>query len=81
MEPPTDPKGVEKQRFARELAGILEAASNEGRFARLTLVAPPKMLGELREVLPDKVKEKIVKEVDKDLTWVSVHELPAHLRD
>lgn len=81
MEPPTDPKEVEKQRFARELASTLETASNEGRFARLMLVAPPKMLGELRDVLPEKVKEKIVKEVDKDLTWVSVHELPGHLRD
>ncbi|BCX17967.1 MAG: host attachment protein [Geminicoccaceae bacterium] len=81
MEPSTDPKEVEKERFARELASTLEAAANEGRFARLMLVAPPKMLGELREVLAEKVKEKIVKEVDKDLTWVSVHELPAHLVD
>lgn len=81
MEPSTDPKEVEKQRFAREIAAILESASNEGRFARLMLVAPPKMLGELRDLLPEKVKDKLVKEVDKDLTWVSVHELPAHLRD
>lgn len=81
MEPPTDPKEVEKQRFARELADKLEEANNEGRFARLMIVAPPKMMGELREVLSDRVKEKIVREVEKDLTWVSVHELPEHLRD
>lgn len=81
MEPPTDPKEVEKQRFARELASTLEAADKEGRFDRLLLVAPPKMLGELRDVLSQKIKEKIYKEVDKDLTWVSVHELPGHLRD
>ncbi len=81
MEPSTDPKEVEKQRFARELATTLESACNEGRFARLMLVAPPKMLGELRDLLPEKVKEKIVREVDKDLTWVSVHELPDHLRE
>jgi protein required for attachment to host cells len=81
MEPSTDPKEVEKERFARELASTLEKAADEGRFARLMLVAPPKMLGELREVLAEKVKEKIVKEVDKDLTWVAVHELPAHLVD
>lgn len=81
MEPPTDPKEVEKERFARQLADTLEAACNEGRFARLTLVAPPRMLGELRAVLPAKVKERLVREVDKDLTWVPVHELPGHLRD
>lgn len=81
MEPPTDPKEVEKQRFARELASTLEAADKEGRFDRLLLVAPPKMLGELRDILSQKIKEKIYKEVDKDLTWVSVHELPGHLRD
>lgn len=80
MEPPTDPKEVEKERFARELVQTLEAASNEGRFARLLLVAPPKMLGELRELMPARLKEKVVGEVDKDLTWVPVHDLPGHLR-
>ncbi|MCS7267500.1 MAG: host attachment protein [Geminicoccaceae bacterium] len=81
MEPSTDPKEVEKLRFARELAEKLEEANNAGRFARLMLVAPPKMMGELRELLSEKVKEKVVREVEKDLTWVSVHELPEHLRE
>ncbi|MCX7629182.1 MAG: host attachment protein [Geminicoccaceae bacterium] len=81
MEPSTDPKEVEKLRFARELAEKLEEANNAGRFARLMLVAPPKMMGELRELLSERVKEKVVREVEKDLTWVSVHELPEHLRE
>ncbi len=80
MEPPTDPKEVEKQRFVRHLADRLAEALNEGRFARLVLVAPPRALGELRAVLPEKVRATIVREVDKDLTWVPVHELPGHLR-
>lgn len=80
MEPPTDPKEVEKQRFVRHLADRLAEALNEGRFARLVLVAPPRALGELRSVLSEKVRAAIVREVDKDLTWVPVHELPGHLR-
>lgn len=80
MEPPTDPKEVEKQRFVRQLAERLTEALTEGRFARLVLVAPPRVLGELRAVLPEKVRAAVVHEVDKDLTWVPVHELPGHLR-
>jgi protein required for attachment to host cells len=80
MEPPTDPKEVEKQRFVRQLADRLAEALAEGRFGRLVLVAPPRVLGELRAVLAEKVRATIVREVDKDLTWVPVHELPGHLR-
>jgi protein required for attachment to host cells len=79
MEPPTDPQRHAKFEFARELAARLEEAAHRGRFARLVLVAAPRTLGDLRELLPEPVKAKVVAEIDKDLTKVPRHELAKHL--
>jgi protein required for attachment to host cells len=79
MQPPTDPQRYAKYEFARELAARLEEAARDGRFTRLVLVAAPKTLGDLRELLPGLVKAKVVAEIDKDLTKVPRHELGRHL--
>lgn len=79
MEPPTDPQRYAKFAFARELAERLEEAAHAHRFAKLVLVAAPKTLGDLRDLLPDAVRAKVVAEIDKDLTKVPLRELPKHL--
>ena len=79
MEPPTDPQRYAKYEFARELADRLEEAVHAHRFDKLVLVAAPKTLGDLRELLPDPVKTKVVAEIDKDLTKVPLRDLPKHL--
>lgn len=47
----TDPKEVEAQGFARELAGHLNEARRAGRFTHLVLLAEPHFLGILRKQL------------------------------
>ena len=64
MEPPTDPQRYAKYEFARELAERLEEAVHAHRFDKLVLVAAPKTLGDLRELLPDPVKTKVVADID-----------------
>ncbi len=81
MAPPTDPQRYAKFAFARELAERLEEAAQGGRFDRLILVAAPKTLGDLRELLPGAVKAKVVAEIDKDLTHVPARDLPKHLAE
>lgn len=81
MEPRTDPQRYAEYAFARELAHHLQEGANRRRFDRLVLVAAPKTLGDLREILPDTVKKMVVAEVDKDLTNVPERDLPKHLRD
>src|SRR5262249_37110282 len=44
MEPRTDPKAIERQRFARQLATALGRAAEAQRFQELVLVAEPTML-------------------------------------
>jgi protein required for attachment to host cells len=78
-EPRTDPKEVEKQKFAHHLAETLTSDADEHRFASLVLVTPPKLLGELRRLLPERVRGLVTVEMDKDLTQVSEHDLPEAL--
>ena len=75
----TDPQRYAEYAFARDLSDHLEKAANEHRFDRLILVAAPKALGDLRELLPKTVHGKIVAEIDKDLTNVPTRELGKHL--
>ncbi len=80
MEPDTDPKRVEKERFARRLAEILEDGLNTGAYNELVLVAAPRTLGDLREVLSERVRRHVRHEIDKDLTSLPQPALEAHLR-
>jgi protein required for attachment to host cells len=79
MEPRTDPQRYAEYSFARDLARHLQDAANNHRFDDLVLVAAPKTLGDLRELLPATVKKRISAEVDKDLTNVPERDLPKHL--
>ncbi len=79
MEPHTDPREVEKRRFLREMAALLDEAAKRDSFDRLILVAPPKALGMLREELSDALHKRLGGELDKDLTQVPVQKLAAHL--
>ncbi|NJO37632.1 MAG: host attachment protein [Rhizobiales bacterium] len=79
MQPRSDPHLVEEERFAREIVAALDQAARRQRFDRLVLVAPPKLMGTLRGLLSQKLADKIVGELTKDLTKIPSHELPEHL--
>lgn len=77
IEPSTDPKEVEREKYARYLATML--AGTERSYDSLVLVAPPRFLGELREALPASVRGKVVGEVQKELTHLTLPQLEEHL--
>lgn len=81
MEPPTDPKRQAQQEFAGDLASELRRAADDGDLDHVVLVAPPQMLGDLRGALDDRVRDKVIGELDKDLAKLKIHELPSHLGD
>ena len=78
-EPRTDPREVEKRRFAHTLAAMLEDGLKQGRFDCLVLVAPPKALGQLRDQLSKSLRDRVSAELAKDLMQTPLHELPEHL--
>jgi protein required for attachment to host cells len=79
VEPRVDWHTYEKTLFAQSMAEVLSKFSAAKAYDQLVLVAPPKTLGALRKALPATVLAKIKGELGKDLTHVSLHDLPAHL--
>ncbi|MFD0857445.1 baeRF12 domain-containing protein [Roseovarius aquimarinus] len=64
----TDWHELAKERFASDLADRLYKMAHKGRFERLVIVAAAKTLGALRDELHQEVTQKVIAEIDKDLT-------------
>ena len=64
----TDWHQLEEDRFAHEIAQALRKEVEKGSFEKLVLVAPPRVLGELRKSLHSTVTDRIIGELDKTLT-------------
>ena len=68
-----------KQQFAERLAKHLDAAAERKEFDRLILVAPPRVLGDLRASLGRHAREHLAGELDKDLTALGTAEIGERL--
>ncbi len=79
MEPGHDPHEFEKTRFAAKLADTLDIALKQGRFRQLIVIAPPRMLGDLRDHYSKQVGQAVIGEVDKDLMKSDVSALLYHV--
>ena len=54
--------------FAASLAADLNVAALQGRYEHLIVVAPPRILAEIRQDLSGEARARIRAEIDKDLT-------------
>jgi protein required for attachment to host cells len=73
----TDWHQLEKERFAQELADRLYKHAHKGDFDRLVVVAPPKVLGDLRAKLHKAVSDRVIAEIPKTLTNHPVDQIEA----
>lgn len=80
-EEPTDPHRHQQDVFAAELAELLDKKRKAGTFDALMVVAPPRMLGDLRSHMSAELARMVTSEMNKDLTKVAVADLPGHLSD
>lgn len=69
-----------KARFAQTVAASIQQACREKRFDQLVLAAPPRMLSELRALLPPEVTDRIEAEIQKELTHCTPEELLVHIK-
>lgn len=69
----TDWHELAETRFAGDVAQKLNARADE--ISALVVVAPPRTLAELRDSFSEKVRARVIAEVDKDLTKHPVHEI------
>ncbi|SRR6266536_503138 len=59
---------IAKERFASEIAKALYRHAHDNRFAKLVIIAPPKILGNLRRAFHAEIIGRIIGEVPKELT-------------
>lgn len=64
----TDWHQLAKDRFAVDISDMLYKRAHQGEFDRLVVIASPNALGELRQHWHKEVRDKIIGEIDKDLT-------------
>lgn len=75
----TDPKKHELTEFAKRVADHLDKVRIANKLSHLLIVAEPTFLGELRAHFSKEIKEKIVFELDKNLTHHGVEDIRKHL--
>jgi protein required for attachment to host cells len=73
--PSTPPHVVEEQRFAHELAEILQTGLARRAYDSAAIIAPPKLLGFLRLSIGPQVHQHLARTMAKDLTVVRDREL------
>lgn len=77
VEPKTDPHEAAKEDFVRYVADQLQLEQNN--FEEIVLVAPPRVLGQIRTMLAKPIADAVGRELSKDLTKVPDHDLAEHL--
>lgn len=75
----TDYHQMEEDRFAAEVAAILNKAAMSNAFNDLIIAAPPKTLGEMRMHYHKEVESRLLGEINKDLTGHPVDQIEAAL--
>jgi protein required for attachment to host cells len=81
MEYKSDAKHEDERAFADLLVSVLQEAQGRKHYDQLILIAPPKMLGDLRAALPEALKAVTCAEINKDLTQIPNGEMADHLKD
>lgn len=71
----TDWHELGEERFALGIVEQLYAAAQKGRYDQLVLCAPPRLMGVIRKKIHKIVRERIVAEIEKDLTGHPIDEI------
>ena len=71
---------IEKHRFAQKVAAALDRLVRERAVRALVIVAPPRTLVDLRKALDPTVRERVLLEINKDLTKIPVWEIERHIK-
>jgi protein required for attachment to host cells len=80
VEPRHNPRRVAEDAFARRVCELLDHAIDADSVGELTVVAPPRFLGELRKHMSERIRAIVRAEIGKDLTKLSLEEIPAYLQ-
>ncbi len=76
-----EPKELEAENFAKELAEHLESGRKQNHYNELVIAAPPHFHGLLNKALSDHVKDLLLTHIAKDYTKFSTGDLLKSLPD
>ncbi|RWM05496.1 MAG: Host attachment protein [Mesorhizobium sp.] len=76
----TDWHRLGKERFADNIAGRLYKLAHRGEFDEIVLIAPPQVLGEMRQKLHKEVCDRVKAEIPKTLTNHTISEIESLLQ-
>jgi protein required for attachment to host cells len=79
VEPRRDLHLAAKEDFVKAVAGEIDVEHGRKRFDKLVLVAPPRVLTELKDKLSKAMADLAGDSLQKDLTKVPDHDLAEHL--
>jgi protein required for attachment to host cells len=77
MEYSSDLVAEDQREFIRQVIALLESHRRAGEFDRLAVFAEHDMLGHLRQLMPDALRDLVICEVPKNLLHLSTQDLPA----
>lgn len=81
MQARSDAHQQQGRAFIGEVASTITKQMDGSDYERLILIAPPRALGELRELLPPRVQAQVVGELAHDLTKATPEQILGHLGD
>lgn len=76
----TDWHRLNKERFADDIAERLYKLAHQGEFDEVVLIAPPRVLGEMRQKLHKEVGDKVTAEIPKTLTNHTIFDIETLLQ-
>jgi protein required for attachment to host cells len=76
----SDPHKYEKHKFVHKLVTLLDNVHDKGLFTHLVIVGPKRSLGEFHDIASPKLNRLVLREISKDFTKFSDHELEERLR-
>jgi protein required for attachment to host cells len=79
IEPHTDRREVERQDFSTKVLENLSDGLNHNKFAKLVLIADPKMLGIINNSLDKNLASKLQKSFPKNLAEMEINEIREHI--
>jgi len=75
MEYSGDPVAEDQREFIRQVITLLESHLRAGDFERLAVFAEHDMLGHLRQLLPQSLSDRVIREVPKNFLHLPAQEL------
>jgi protein required for attachment to host cells len=70
---------ADERAFFSRVVAAMEVAQHQRKFDRLVVVAPPRVLGEIRGLLPEALGRAVLGEVKRDLVHAPLEDVTKHV--